>query len=397
MKRIGSIILWSVIAAAFIGPGTVTTAASAGAGFGMALLWAVLLSVIATFVLQEMAARLSIVSGSDLAQILSRRYASGVGKWLVLALVGGAILLGCAAYQAGNILGGAAGAILGTDWPKGIVTLAIAVGAAVLLALGSPQRIAQALAVLVAFMGLGFLLVAITLAPTVGALFSGLVIPHLPDGSLLVAVALIGTTVVPYNLFLGSSLARGTDLGETRFGLAIAIGLGGLITAAIVVVGSALAGEFSFEALADLLAEGLGEWARYAFALGLFGAGLSSAVTAPLAAALTARGLFSRDAVAHWGPNGWAFRAVWLAVLATGTAFALADVKPVAAIILAQAFNGTLLPLVAIFLLRAANDRALLAGKANGALANVAGTIVVLCATGLGTLALWRVAQTLLG
>ena len=56
--KIGEIILWSAIAAAFIGPGTVTTAASAGAGYGLTLLWAVLFSVVATFVLQEAAARL---------------------------------------------------------------------------------------------------------------------------------------------------------------------------------------------------------------------------------------------------------------------------------------------------------------------------------------------------
>ena len=53
MKRFGSILLWSAIAAAFIGPGTVTAAASAGAGQGPALLWAILFSGIATYTLQE--------------------------------------------------------------------------------------------------------------------------------------------------------------------------------------------------------------------------------------------------------------------------------------------------------------------------------------------------------
>lgn len=397
MNRIGSIILWSVIAAAFIGPGTVTSAASAGADFGLALLWAVLLSAIATFVLQEMAARISIASGKDLGEILGQRFASGIGRWLVLALVGGAILLGCAAYQAGNILGATAGAVLGTGWAKAETTLGIAVGAGLFLALGSPKRIAQALSALVALMGLGFCLVALTLAPDGGDLLYGLFVPALPEGSALVAIALFGTTVVPYNLFLGASLARGADLAETRFGLAIAIGLGGLITGAIVVVGTALSGEFAFDALAALLEGRHGPWASDAFALGLFGAGLSSAVTAPLAAALTARGLFSRKGDPRWEPQGWYFRGVWIGVLGVGTCFGLADVRPVAAIILAQAFNGLLLPLVAIFLLRAANDRAGLGKQANGTLANLAGGAVVLSATGLGALGLWRALQTALG
>lgn len=108
MTRLGSILLWSVIAAAFIGPGTVTAAASAGSGFGLALLWAILFSGVATFTLQEFSARLAIASDSDLAAVLRARYPSGAGRALVIALVGGAVLLGCAAYEAGNILGSAA-------------------------------------------------------------------------------------------------------------------------------------------------------------------------------------------------------------------------------------------------------------------------------------------------
>ncbi|MFN2099024.1 Nramp family divalent metal transporter [Altererythrobacter sp. MF3-039] len=397
MKRLGSIILWSAIAAAFIGPGTVTTAASAGAGFGLTLLWAVLFSVLATYVLQEAAARMSIATGHDLAATLRRRYPAGIGKLLVMALVPGAILLGCAAYEAGNILGGAAGALLAIDVPREAVTLAIGGMAAALLALGSPRRIAQAMAVLVAIMGAGFLLVALTLAPSLTGLARGLAIPAFPEGSGLIIIALIGTTVVPYNLFLGSSLAQGEDLSLTRLGLVVAIGFGGIITAAIVVVGSALADEFSFEALAQLLASELGEWARYLLALGLFAAGLSSAVTAPLAAALTARGLFGAANDPRWTVTSTRFRLVWLSVLAIGLGFGLADVRPAAAIILAQAFNGLLLPLIAMFLLAAVNDRLLMGDKANGPLGNLAAGIVTLVASGLGGFALWRVSAALIG
>ncbi|HBR83403.1 MAG TPA: hypothetical protein DD861_04285, partial [Erythrobacter sp.] len=289
MKRLGSILLWSAIAAAFIGPGTVTVAASTGASLGPALLWAILFSGIATFTLQEFAGRLAVTTGDDLATVLQRRYPTGFARVATVTLVGGAILLGCAAYEAGNILGGAAGAMLALDAPRGAVTLGLALAAGALLLGGSPQFVARLMAAFVALMGAGFLLVAVSLAPAIGPLVAGLVPePGFADDSaaLLAVLALVGTTVVPYNLFLGAALARGQGLGDMRFGLAVAVAIGVLITAAVLVVGTALVGEFSFPALGDVLADRLGPWARTGVGIGLLAAGVSSAVTAPLAAAL---------------------------------------------------------------------------------------------------------------
>ena len=400
MTRLGSILLWSAIAAAFIGPGTVTAAASAGVGPGMAVLWAIVFSGIATFTLQEFAGRLAIATGGDLAAVLRRRYSHGAARFLVLALVAGAVLLGCAAYEAGNILGGVAGAMLAIDLPRGVLTLALAVAAVALLLLGSPQRIAQAMAVFVALMGAGFLLVAASLAPSVSSVASGIV-PDVSllgeEAALLTILALVGTTVVPYNLFLGSALARGQTVGQMRLGLIIAVGLGALITAAILVVGTALDGEFSFETLADTLAGQLGEWARTGLALGLLAAGLSSAVTAPLAAALTARGLFGNIDDPRWAAKGRRFRSVWAAVIVIGAGFGLADVRPGPAILAAQAFNGALLPLVALFLLATMNDPTLQRGAANGPLANAVGVFVVGIACMLGLVALARVFASVSG
>lgn len=400
MTRLGSILLWSAIAAAFVGPGTVTAAASAGAGPGTAVLWAIVFSGVATFTLQEFAGRLAIATGGDLAAVLRRRYSSGAARFLVLALVAGAVLLGCAAYETGNILGGVAGAMLAIVLPRGVLTLALAIAAVALLLLGSPQRIAQAMAMFVALMGAGFLLVAASLAPSLSSVASGIV-PDVSllgeEAALLTILALVGTTVVPYNLFLGSALARGQTVGQMRLGLAIAVGLGALITAAILVVGTALDGDFSFEALADTLAGRLGEWARTGLALGLLAAGLSSAVTAPLAAALTARGLFGNIDDPRWAARGWRFRSVWAAVILIGAGFGLADVRPGPAILAAQAFNGALLPLVALFLLAAMNDATLQRGAANGPLANAAGLFVVSIACMLGLVALARVFESVSG
>lgn len=391
MKRLGAIFLWSAVAAAFIGPGTVTTAASAGASHGAALMWAVLFSILATFVLQEAAARLTIATRSDLAEVLRERFPTGLARAATLVLAGGAVLVGSIAYEAGNILGGVAGAALALDLPGPVLTAGLGALAAFLLALGSPGRIAQGLAVLVALMGAGFLVTAAVLAPPIGEVAAGLAVPRIPDGAALTVVALIGTTVVPYNLFLGSSLARGISLAETRFGLAVAIAFGGIITLGIMVVGAALEGEFGFGALDALLRARIGEWAGTGLALGLFAAGLSSAVTAPLAAALTVRGLIGDAADPRWAANGWRFRGVWGAVLAAGVVFGITGVRPVPAIVLAQALNGLLLPVVALFLLLAMRDTKRLGEAASGRLGNAAMLVVTGIATLLGAVSLAKV------
>lgn len=399
MRRLVAVAFWSVIAAAFIGPGTVTTCAKAGAGFGYRLLWALTFSTVATLVLQEASGRLTVTSGRSLGEALRHTYRQGAGGAAVLLLVLGAIVVGCAAYEAGNVLGAVAGLGLATGVSPLVLTLACGVVAGVLLWLGSPRGVALLLSALVALMGVAFLVTALLLRPPLGAVVGGAVWPALPAGSGLLVLGLVGTTVVPYNLFLGSGLARGQVLGEMRFGLAVAVILGGLISMGVVVVGAAVAGPFGFGAVGRVLAGRLGGWAAVLFASGLAAAGLSSAITAPLAAALTAAALFGGDGEAgRWGARSWRYRAVWVAVLATGICFAAAGVAPIPAILVAQALNGVLLPFVAVFLLLAVNDRRLMAAAdLNGPFANAVTVVVVLVSVVLGLSGLARAAAGALG
>jgi Mn2+/Fe2+ NRAMP family transporter len=399
VRRLAAILLWSVIAAAFIGPGTVTTAAAAGAGFGLALLWTLVFSTVACLVLQEASARLTLVSGRNLGQALRHRYPAGFTGTAVLLLVLGAIVLGCAAYEAGNILGGVAGAVLATGRSPKLLALASGVFAGLLLWFNKPRRVAHLLSIVVAVMGVAFLFTAFQLRPEIGEIFRGALVPSLPTGSALLAIGLVGTTVVPYNIFLGSGLAGGQSLGDLRLGLAVAIGLGGLISMGVLVAGTAVAGEFSFQALSLVLAERLGSWASTLFGIGLFGAGLSSAITAPLAAAVTARSLFqTADDKERWSERSWRYRAVWLAVLLTGLGFGLSDVAPIPAIVLAQALNGVLLPIVAIFLLLEVNDRRSMGDEGvNGGISNTVMTLVVVVTVLLGISNVARAAARTLG
>ncbi len=398
MRRLASILLWSVIAAAFIGPGTVTTAAAAGSSYGFSLLWALVFSTMACLVLQEASGRLTVVSGQTLGQVLRIRYANGLRGLLLLALVLGAILLGCAAYEAGNILGGVAGAVMATGWSAPVLTLISAGVAAALLWFQAPRKVARLLSVIVAIMGVAFLVTAWRIGPALPDVIRGSFVPSLPSGSGVLVLALIGTTVVPYNIFLGSGLAGGQRLEDLRLGLALAVGLGGLISMGVLIVGTAVEGSFSFQALASVLSSELGGWATRLFALGLLGAGLSSAITAPLAAAITARDLLSRGAGdERWGMRSWRYRSIWIGVLLAGVGFGISHVQPIPVIILAQALNGVLLPVVAVLLLLAVNDRELLADQANGPLANSLMGLVVTVSLLLGISAVARAGARALG
>ena len=98
-----------LIAAAFIGPGTVTLCSIAGLNFGFSLLWTLALSVLATIVLQEMSARLGIISKKGLSEVIRDEIKSPILKKIIITLILSAIVIGNAAYEAGNISGGVLG------------------------------------------------------------------------------------------------------------------------------------------------------------------------------------------------------------------------------------------------------------------------------------------------
>lgn len=373
-QRLINILFWSVIAAAFIGPGTVTTAASAGAGFGYALIWTLIFSVAACYVLQEASARITAVSGINLGQAMRQEYSSTIpGKAITwLALI--AIVTGCAAFEAGNILGAVAGIGIITDAiPTFAVVLVIGAVAAIILWHGTIQQIAKLLGLIVALMGICFVITAVMISPDFFAIFQTGLVPVIPPGAEILVLGLIGTTVVPYNIFLGSGLKHAQSPGEMKLSLAIAIGLGGFVSIAILITGTAIAGQFSFEALSTALSDQLGGWAAWLLGIGLFGAGISSALTAALAAAVTARSICSvSEDDSKWNPASIRFRSVWGGVLAVGVLFGLLQLQPVPVIILAQALNGIILPAIAVILfLLMNNGRILLAEHQNGTVYNI--------------------------
>ncbi|MDA7979989.1 MAG: Nramp family divalent metal transporter [Pirellulales bacterium] len=385
-----------LVTAAFIGPGTVFTASGAGAMHGPALLWAVLFSICAAMVLQEMAARLGVVARQGLGESIRASLPHPVASIFAVVLVVSAISIGNAAFQYGNVTGAVTG-VMGAlgDQPEWNlqpwITAAVGVIAFALLATGSVRTIQIALSGLVAVMSVVFIVTALLTPTDWNAVADGF-IPRVPEGSLMSVLALIGTTVVPYNLFLHASAANERwqtgdvkdSLSEARSGTFLAIGIGGLITISIMFVAAGtfeLGTEVTGGELAQRMFANLGAGGRWLFALGLFSAGLTSAVTAPLAAAYAAAGIigFSKQR------KPWAFRAVWFLVLAIGTTFAIVlDANPVVGTIFAQSANGVLLPLVAIFLLWVVNRRKIMGEFVNGPMSNLLGFAVIGVATVLG-------------
>jgi Mn2+/Fe2+ NRAMP family transporter len=377
-----------VVTAAFIGPGTVTTATLAGAGYGTALLWTLLFATVATIVLQEMSARLGLTTGTGLGQALR---SVGGAPWIGVALAGAAtvaVVSGAAAYEAGNLTG----ASLGLESVTGIpLTTWVAIGslvAAALLWTGRYRIVERVLAVCVAVMGVVFVATAAMVAPHLGELATGLFAFRLPKGADLTALALVGTTIVPYNLFLHAAAVRErwsgpSDLAAARLDLVAAIGIGGFVSGAVVVTAAAALDGTQVRSASDMAAQLqplLGPWAGHAFATGYAAAGVSSAITAPLAAAYTILDALGKGRDVRSGTA----RVTSLGCVAVGALVALLGLRPVPLIFLAQVVNGLVLPIVALVLVIAMNDRNRLGEHVNGWKGNVAGVIVVLLSAVLG-------------
>lgn len=393
LKRIKNIGPGAMVAAAFIGPGTVATATTAGAGFAYTLLWAVLFSVLATLILQEMTARLGVVGGMGLGEAIRNKIKQPGLKLFASILVISAILIGNAAYEAGNITG----AVLGFDqytkpFSSLINPLVVIIGilAFILLFSGQYKWIESTLVFLVSIMGLVFLVSAILVKPDLGALLKGAFIPVLPENALLMVVGLIGTTVVPYNLFLHASSVKKRWSGEShledaRWDTILSVLFGGMITMAILITAAAAfeGQEKTVSSAADLsiqLNPMLGEWSTIFIAFGFLAAGLSSSITAPLAAAFATSEIIGK-------PNDMKaayFRVVWIGVLLIGLVFSSLGFKPIPVILFAQAANGLLLPIIAGFLLWIMNDKNIMGKYVNSLTTNLLGFIVILITLGLG-------------
>jgi len=372
----------TLVAAAFVGPGTVTVCAKAGIAFDYGLLWALMIAIFITVFFQEMAARIGVVTQSGLASVIREAIKQRYLRILMTILMLGAILIGNTAYEAGNLNGAVLGlkALFGdggSQWYPWLVG-----GIAMLfLTIGTLKNIQHILIGLVLIMSVAFIITAVLTGPPFLDLIMGLLVPNPSSENFFTILALLGTTVVPYNLFLHASMAANEwktpdDLPAVKKDTVIAVGLGGLISMSIVVAAAAA----PISRLDDVmdLATGLeplmGGYAISLVGIGLFAAGLTSALTAPLAAAFV---------VVHcmgWkiDPSHRRFKGITLGVLLLGTLSLGTSFKPIEIILFAQAVNGALLPILAILLVWIANDKSILGTYRNTRFQNSLGWLVIL-------------------
>ena len=378
-----------LIAAAFIGPGTVTLCTVAGASFGYSLIWAIVLSIFSTIVLQEMSLRIGLITNMNLAQVIRINIKSKFLNRLLLILIISSILIGNAAYEAGNITGASLGisAILNSQ-SINYIPVFIGLMAFIVLYQGDYKVLERSLVFLVLIMSISFFITAIITKPDINALINGAITPKINSNNLTIILGLIGTTVVPYNLFLHSSLVSEkwnslNKLKVARFESFFSIIIGGLVSLSIIITAASVNNK-DVNGVIDL-AKGLeplyGNFAIYFLGIGLFASGITSSITAPLAAAYVAKSCFGwQDSL-----KSRKFRAIWIIILIIGVLVSIVKINPIEIIKFAQFSNSLLLPIIAIILLWLINNKNIINNKYSYRYQNIFGFLIVIISLILGT------------
>lgn len=385
----------TLVTAAFIGPGTLTTCTKAGIQHGYQLMWALAFAGLATIILQEMSARLGWVTGRGLGEAVRSEFTGKASRFVSFAIIISAILIGNAAYESGNLAGAAIGLelLFGTErWAAAIVGI-LCLG---LLWFGRYQWLERVLICLVLVMSACFLATAIVVQPDWNEVLRGLRPQMISQDNFLTIMGIIGTTVVPYNLFLHAAAISkkwkpDASLSDVRTETTIAVVLGIGISMLIVVTSAATRDRLSdpedisnARDFAVQLEPVFGGLAKSLMGIGFFAAGLSSALTAPLAAAFAIRGLFglpsddssSTDPAVSDRQAG--FVATWAAIVLIGIIVSLSGVKLVSIILFAQVSNAIVLPFVGVFLFKLANTERVMGAYQNRALSNILGALVLM-------------------
>jgi manganese transport protein len=377
-----------VMVASYFGSGSVFIASSAGVRYGYGLLWAVVGAVLLGFMAQDMSARLGIF-GEPLMMFARRK----LGRPLATAI---AVLLsvGCVAWTLELTAAVGKGISVLTNGAVGWQPLALVVGGVAIvvgiLGYGWVERVmtGMMLGLLVAYVA-----VAGAASPSLPSLAAGFV-PTVPAaGAVTLAAGILGTTALWPNFFLESNLVgqKGwddeSDVASMRTDLGIGYAVGGVTTIAIVVVAAAVLRPAGVTELATFLTPGealasvLGDWAMVAFIVGAVAAAFNSIIPIMWAPAYMIPQAYGMEVTA----DDRAFKLIYAGLTALGSlsplvhlAFGLSVVDM---IILFPAYNGVVgLPITAILLLWAVNDRETMGEHKNGWKINVANSLLVLLA-----------------
>ena len=382
LKHIGP---GSVVAAAFIGPGTITMCSIAGAQFKYGLIWALIVSILLTMFIQLTAIRIGLTTKNTLSNLIKDQFQNGLLKYTSILLIISAIFIGNSAYEAGNISGAVMGfeLLLGDSFQFNqinIFSILSGMLALPLIIFGNNKVLEKILIILVLIMSFSFVFTVFIVGVDFKLLFSSSNFFSFPVDSILTIAGLIGTTVVPYNIFLHVALVNNRwksskDLKFANFDTIVSISIGGLISLCILLTAAGLNNTDILNAvdLANNLEPLYGNFSKYVIAIGLLSAGLTSSITAPIAAAYVVCGCFGFST----NRKSILFKIIAVIVLLIGVIFSSIGISPIEIIKFAQVTNGILLPLIVIFLLFLANNTRLLKNKTNNHFQNILGLIVI--------------------
>jgi manganese transport protein len=371
---------------AYMDPGNFATNIQAGAQYGYALLWVVLMANLIAMLFQGLSAKLGIVTGRNLAEVCRDQCPAG----LVYAMWAASEVAAMATDLA-EFLGGAIGLSLlfGIPLLAGMAVTAV-VTYAILLSEGRGWRpIEMIIGGLVATIGLCYLIEMFVAPVAWGEAAWHSVLPRLPDAAALtLAVGIIGATVMPHAIFLHSGLTqhrapgrnqheRRRLLGFSNWETVIALAVAGAVNMAMVMMASAAfhAGhsdvaeiETAFHTLTPLLGGG----AAAVFLISLMASGISSSAVGTMAGQVIMQGFVG-------------FRIpVWLRRLVTmlpALGVVALGVNATEALVISQVVLSIVLPIPMIALVLFTRRRTIMGEFANDALTHalaIAGTVVVL-------------------
>jgi len=397
LKKIKNIGPGLIITSAFIGPGTVTLCSLSGIEFGYSLIWCVIFSIIATCYLQELSSRLGIISRKGLSDVLkeNKNHIIKKSSYILIVL---SLLIGNTAYESGNISGTVMG--LETFLGSGIIhnssasiniyPILIGIILVGIILVGSYNIFEKLLVGLVFIMSITFIITAILSKPSLSDLISGLK-PSVDKTNYLYVIGLIGTTVVPYNLFLHSYIAKKKWKTIEDYKLSIpdtiiSILIGGIISISIIITAASnnhLVNGSNIKNAIDLggqLTPYLGDFSKYFISIGLFSAGITSSITAPIATSYALSGIFNYKA--EWKDKN--FKIVAILIILFGIIFSSINYSPIIIIKLAQFINGLFLPLISIFLLWAINQKKIMGNYINSMGYNLLGIVIIMVSILIG-------------
>ena len=348
-----------VVTAAFVGPGSLTICSIAGVEFGYELLWAVLFSCLITIFFQNTVASLSFKSGKGLLELFNYKLNNSILRYFFSAIVLFAIFFGNVAYEAGNISGAFMGlkkiielsSFNSVEITPSFLLYLIAIIVMIIVLKEDNNLIKKFLGITVLLMSISFMIASVLTKPNIYEVLNGFFIPRWRPDVWRTIIAVLGTTIVPYNLFLHAALVKQDlsclSISYLKRDTFIAVSFGGIISSSIIIAaaGANINQIGSINDLGDALNNLYGSNSYIFISFGLFAAGLSSAITAPMAAGYVVEESF----INHRNRKIYKNIATSFVII-IGLLFTISGYKPIELIRIAQVANGLLLPGVALFI-----------------------------------------------